>query len=249
MVYERWNKFSVKLFMKKTVFLFFCIFVGFLPFSVFAAESSYEGIVKRNAFDLTSEKKVPILPPASTILLPTVYLTGIARKDKIYTAYMVIKDKAQNKFLGLNTGETKYGVEVLKIMKDTVFISHSGNLQELTFRQNSFPSVITKTPSKQNTKDKREERGERGRSTNSPQKAIKTPSRVLEAQVVTVPSRRPKIDPRLIEKGLEYLSRTEDSEKKEYIMKRLESLQSGQSRIKSNIDTNERRRQNPPQSG
>ena len=128
--------------MKKTVSLFFCIFVGLLPFSMFATENSYKGIVKRNAFDLTSEKKAPILPPASTILLPTVYLTGIARKDKIYTAYMVIKDKAQNKFLGLNTGETKYGVEVLKIMKDTVFISHNGNLQELTFRQNSFPSVI-----------------------------------------------------------------------------------------------------------
>jgi len=229
--------------MKKTVSLFFCIFVGLLPFSMFATENSYKGIVKRNAFDLTSEKKAPILPPASTILLPTVYLTGIARKDKIYTAYMVIKDKAQNKFLGLNTGETKYGVEVLKIMKDTVFISHNGNLQELTFRQNSFPSVITKTPPKQSIKDKREERSERGRSTNSPQKAAKTPSRALGPQVVTVPSRRPKIDPRLIERGLEYLSRTEDSEKKEYIMKRLESLQSGQGQIKADIDTNERRRQ------
>ena len=31
--------------------------------------------------------------------------------------------------------------------------------------------------------------------------------------------------------------------KKEYIMKRLESLQSGQGRIKADIDTNERRRQ------
>ena len=66
---------------------------------------------------------------------------------------------------------------------------------------------------------------------------------LLGPQVVTVPSRRPKIDPRIIEKGLEYLSKTEDNEKREYLLKRLESLQSGQSKIKSDIDSNERRRQ------
>ena len=58
-----------------------------------------------------------------------------------------------------------------------------------------------------------------------------------------VPSRRPQIDPRIIEKGLEYISRIDDQEKREYITKRLESLQSGQHKIKSDIDQNERRRQ------
>ena len=61
--------------------------------------------------------------------------------------------------------------------------------------------------------------------------------------IIQVPSRRPQIDPRIIEKGLEYLSKTDDNEKKEYIMKRLESLQSGQHKIKSDQDQNERRRQ------
>ena len=108
-------------------------------------------------------------------------------------------------------------VEVMKIMKDTVFISYNGILQELTFKQNSLPSTVTKISTKSNTKDKREERGERGRSTNSSQKAVKAPSRALGPQVVTVPSRRPKVDPRIIEKGLEYLSKTEDNEKREYL--------------------------------
>ncbi len=228
--------------MKKTVFLFFCVCTGFLSFSTVWAESPYEGIVKRNAFNLTSEKRVPVLPPAH-LVLTDVYLTGVARKAKIYTAYMAIKGTTQNKFLGLKEGQQKDGIEVIKITKDTVFISRNGTLQELTFKQNSFPSTVTKISTKSNTKDKREERGERGRSTSSSQKAAKAPSRALGPQVVTVPSRRPKIDPRIIEKGLEYLSKTEDNEKREYLLKRLESLQSGQSKIKSDIDSNERRRQ------
>ena len=156
---------------------------------------------------------------------------------------MVIKDKTQNKFLGLKEGDKKDEVEVIKIIKDTVLISYNGILQELTFKQNSLPSFVTKAAPKQKTKDKREERGERGRSSSGPQTAIKGPSRPSGPQVVTVPSRRSQIDPRIIEKGLEYLSKTEDSEKREYLLKRLESLQSGQHKIKSDIDTNERRRQ------
>jgi hypothetical protein len=51
------------------------------------------------------------------------------------------------------------------------------------------------------------------------------------------------VSPKIIEKGLEYLSRMEDGEKKEALLKRMESLQSGQYQIKSDIDRNERRRQ------
>jgi len=205
-------------------------------------DNPYNGIVKRNAFDLTGEKPPAVLPPVH-LVLTSVYLTGIARKDKVYTAYMAIKDATTTHLLALKAGEAKHGVEVLKVMKDTVFISHGGTLRELNFRQNSLPSVITKMPTKLNAKDKRGERVERGASANSPQKVAKAPSRALGPQVVTVPSRRPKVDPRLIEKGLEYLSRTEDNEKREYLLKRLESLQSGQILIKSDIDNNERRRQ------
>ena len=117
-------------------------------------------------------------------------------------------------------------------MKDTVFISYNGILQELTFKQNGLPSFVARATIKPNAKDKREERGERGRSSSSSQRASKAPSRPSEPQVVTVPSRRSQIDPRIIEKGLEYLSKTEDSEKREYLLKRLESLQSGQHKIK-----------------
>jgi len=207
----------------------YLIFV-LLSVSMVFGENRYNGIVERNAFELTGKKPTTALPTAP-MALPDVYLTGIVRKNTIHTAHMVIKDKTQNKFLGLSEGERKYGVEVMKIAKDTVFISHNGLLRELTFQQNSFPSTVTKIAIKSNTKDKREEREGRGRSTNSPQKASRAPSRSLGPQVVTVPSRRPKIDPRLIEKGLEYLSKTEDNEKREYLLKRLESLQSGQSKI------------------
>jgi hypothetical protein len=57
-----------------------------------------------------------------------------------------------------------------------------------------------------------------------------------------VPSRKPRIDPRILERGLEYISKIEDKEKKEYILQRLEKLQSGQQKIDRKIDSNERRR-------
>ena len=169
-----------------------CLVFIFLSVLTVFGETPYDGIVKRNGFDLTGEKPTQVLPPIATLPLADIYLTGIARKDKIYIAYMVIKDKTQNKFLGLREGGKKDGVEVMKIIKDTVFISYNGILQELTFKQNSFPSLITK-----NTQDKREERRDRGRSSSSSQKAVKAPSRPSGPQVVTVPSRRPKIDSRL----------------------------------------------------
>jgi ketol-acid reductoisomerase len=47
----------------------------------------------------------------------------------------------------------------------------------------------------------------------------------------------------MMERGLEYLNKIDDEEKRDQIMKRLESLQSGQYRLKSEMDQNERRRQ------
>ena len=172
--------------MRSLICLFFSVLTVF-------GENPYNGIVERNGFELTAEN------PPQVLLLPTLpladdYLTGITRKDKIYTAYMVIKDKTQNKFLGLREGEKKDEVEAMKITKDTVFISYNGPLHELTFKQNSFPSIVTNVATKSNTKDKRE----RGRSSSSSQRAVKAPSRPSAPQVVTVPSRRPQIDPRLL---------------------------------------------------
>jgi len=211
--------------------------------SAVLAEAPYNSIVKRNAFNLTSEQKIPSLPPASTILRGEVYLTGIIRKDKIYTAYMALKEKGTTKYLSLKEGEAQDGIKVERITRNSVLIRHSGSPEELSFKRNRFPTIVTKTPIKSSTKQKRDERGERGRSSDSSKKSVKASSQASRPQVVPVPSRRSKVDPRIIEKSLEYLSRAEDSEKKEYLLKRLESLQSGQYNIKSEIDTNERRRQ------
>ena len=82
------------------------------------------------------------------------------------------------------------------------------------------------------TKDKKE--------SSKSVKVLPTPP---EPSVVKVPSRRPKVDPRIIQKGLEYIDRIDDKEKREYILKRLEGLQSGQNTLNRKIDTNERRRQ------
>ena len=51
------------------------------------------------------------------------------------------------------------------------------------------------------------------------------------------------MDPRIIQKGLEYIDKIEDKEKREYILNRLERLQSGQEKIDRKIDSNERKRQ------
>ena len=110
----------------------------------------------------------------------------------------------------------------------------------LSFETNGLPTIVTKTSSTKKpssssrySRDKKEVKKEEKKS--SP------PS--IKAQAITVPSRRSQVDPRIIEKGLEYLSRMEEGEKRDYLLKRMESLQSGQHQIKSDIDQNERRRQ------
>ena len=74
-------------------------------------------------------------------------------------------------------------------------------------------------------------------------KSVKITPATNQPNVVKVPSRRPQIDPRIVQKGLEYIDRIEDKEKKEYILKRLEQLQSGQDSIKTDVKNNEQRRQ------
>ena len=74
-------------------------------------------------------------------------------------------------------------------------------------------------------------------------KSAKVSPSVPTASVIKVPSRRPKVDPRIIEKSLEYLNKVEDEEKREYLLNRLEKLQSGQDNLDIKIDVNERRRQ------
>ena len=56
------------------------IITAFTLFSLIASLNGqetnvYESIVKRNAFNLTEEAPMKILPPVSEILAPNVYLT------------------------------------------------------------------------------------------------------------------------------------------------------------------------------
>jgi len=223
--------------MKKLLLIFL------MGLGVQAEQSPYEAIVKRNAFDLTGEKILPVLPPVLEVLPSDVFLTGITRHGQIKKVHLVLKGKSPgtDQFLSLQPGEKKYEVELLKARENSVLISNSGTKQVLTFKDNSLPTVVLKVSSVGRISSSRGERGSRSSSKDSKSKPPTPPT--PRPQIVTVPSRRPQIDPRIIEKGLEYLGKTDNDEKREYVLKRLESLQSGQSRIKSDIDQNERRRQ------
>ena len=224
--------------MKKLVLLFFVA-------SLQAGETNtYESIVKRNAFDLTAEQPRLILPPVTDILKPflkpSVYLTGLTHFKGVRKVHLVLKRVGEpDKFVSLSIDEKQYNIELKKISKNSALISNNGQDELLSFKNNSLPTIISKAaPQKESSS--RSSRDRRESSKKDDKKSTPTP---VKAHIVQVPSRRPQIDPRIIEKGLEYLSKTDDNEKKEYIMKRLESLQSGQHKIKSDQDQNERRRQ------
>ena len=209
--------------------------------SLHGADNTYSSIAKRNAFDLTSEKPIAVLPPVNEILAPSVFLTGITRWKGTNKVHLVLRKAGEtDKFVSLGKNERQYNIELKKVLEDSVLIETNGNNKLLSFKTNGLPTIVTKTPAAKKTssssrysRDKKEVKKEEKKS--SP------PS--VKAQVVTVPSRRSQVDPRIIEKGLEYLSRMEEGEKRDYLLKRMESLQSGQHQIKSNIDQNERRRQ------
>ena len=221
-------------------------FLIFIAASAIAAENPYDSISKRNAFNLTVENTQPILPPVSTILGPDfdIFLTGTATRNQVKNAYFALKFKGEldHHYISLKIGEKQKGIELLEVSKDSVLIVNNDSKQYLTFKTNSFPTVVLKVPSvKSPSRSSKSSKSSKSSSKDFRKTAPTVPT--PRPQIVTVPSRRPQTDPRIIEKGLEYLSKTEDNEKREYLLKRLESLQSGQSKIKSNIDTNERRRQ------
>jgi hypothetical protein len=222
----------------KKFFLYFL-----LALSVCAEENPYLSITERNAFELMGETAQPILPPVSEILRPSVFLTGITHHQRIYKGHLVLKGTPPepDKFLSLCRGQQKHNIKVLEIKKNSVVISNNGVEQLLTFKDNGLPTVVLKSPSGKRPSSEKSEK--RSRSSSKDSKSQPPPPPTPRPQIVTVPSRRPQIDPRVIEKGLEYLSKTDNDEKREYVLKRLESLRSGQSRIKSDIDQNERRRQ------
>jgi hypothetical protein len=218
------------------------ILLFLLSISIMADENPYSSISKRNAFELTDS-----LPPVSEILNEvqtpkiTLFLTGVTQWNNETNAHMYSKE-LPIKYLSLRVGEQFGPVRVLSISKDAVKVVNDGHEETLSFLTNSLPSTVTGTKSKatvvkKDSKESSRSRSSRDRESKKP--TVSTP----KPNVVTVPSRRSTVDPRIIEKSLEYISKMEDNDKRDYLLKRVESLQSGQHQIKLNIDQNERRRQ------
>ena len=220
----------------KNLVIFFLFVV-----SLRGADDTYSSIVERNAFELTSEKPIAILPPVREILAPNIFLTGITRWKGTNKVHLVLRKAGESdKFVSLGVNEKQYNIELKKVLEDSVLIEAGGSKKLLSFKTNGLPTIVTKATAAKKTssssrysRDKKEVKKEEKKSSPPP----------IKAQVVTVPSRRPQVDPRIIEKGLEYLSRMEEGEKRDYLLKRMESLQSGQRQLKADIDQNERRRQ------
>tara|TARA_R100000315_G_scaffold62492_1_gene44401 strand:+ start:71 stop:742 length:672 start_codon:yes stop_codon:yes gene_type:complete len=208
----------------------------FLVSSLFAQENPYDTIVKRNAFTLLKEAPAKVELPKLLEQPPIkLNLTGIIVRRGVTNVYMFSKD-VPKRFLKISTKRrTDSGVTLLSVERGLVEVNNNGAIELLSFETHKLPSTITLPPlntkptivKKKDDKDK------------SVEAAPPTP----KANIVTVPSRRPKIDPRVIQKGLEYIERIDDKEKREYILQRLERLQNGQEKIDNKIEINERRRQ------
>ncbi len=215
--------------MKKLIPLFFAI-------SVFAQEKSYDTIAKRNAFTLLKELPAKVEVPKVLEKPPIkLNLTGIIIRRGVTNVYMFSKD-VPKRFLTLSSKRrTDSGVTLLSVERGLVEVDNNGVTELLSFDTHKLPSIVTlpKLNTKPTVIKKKDDKS----------KSVKITPATPKPNVVTVPSRRPKVDPRIIQRGLEYLDKVEDKEKREYILQRLERLQSGQEKIDRKIETNERRRQ------
>ena len=200
------------------------------------AESKYDQIHKRNAFALLDKapSKVEVRP---SLVKPPVKLnlTGIITRRGITNVYLFSKD-IPKRYLNLSTKRrSDSGITLLSVEKGLVEIDNNGVREMLSFDTHKLPSIIT-LPALKTTPTIIKKKDDKS-------KEVKIMPQTPKANVVTVPSRRPKIDPRIIQRGLEYLDKVEDKEKREYILQRLEKLQSGQQNLDRKMDSNERRRQ------
>ena len=210
----------------------------FLLCSSVVAQDRYKAITDRNAFALLDEVPARTTTPSIIVQPPIkLNLTGIITRRGVTNVYLFTKD-IPKRFLTLSTlRRTDSGVTLLSVEKGLVEVNNNGTVELLSFDTHKLPTVVTlpalkATPTvvkKKDSKDKNKE--------------VKITPAAPKPNVVTVPSRTPRVDPRIIQKGLEYIDKIEDKEKREYILQRLERLQSGQQKLDSKIDSNERRRQ------
>ena len=204
--------------------------------ALYAQTTRYDEIVERNAFSLLDKPPAKVEIPKLLDKPPVkLNLTGIITRRGVTSVYLFSKD-IPKRFLKLSTKRrTDSGVTLLSVEKGLVEVNNNGVTELLSFETHKLPSVITLP--KLNTKPTIVKKKD------SKDKSVKAASSNPKANIVTVPSRRPKVDPRIIQKGLEYIDKIEDKEKREYILNRLERLQSGQEKIDRKIDSNERKRQ------
>ena len=234
---------------EKRVFICFILVLAYFGFSHYAKSETknYDAIVKRNAFTLLAETpkevKVENYVETSPVKLN---LTGIMRYRGKTNVYLYSKDLPQ-RFITLDTkrNRSNSNITLVDVSQGMVTVINNGVTELLSFDTHKLPTVVTKTVGQAGpTIVKKDDRGRDDRKKEEKKEAKKSEPR---PSVVKVPSRNRGItDPRMqsmMERGLEYLNKMDDSEKKEQIMKRLESLQSGQYKLKTDIDQNERRRQ------
>ena len=211
------------------------LFILLAP-ALYAQTTRYDQIVERNAFSLLDKPPAKVELPKLLEKPPVkLNLTGIITRRGVTSVYLFSKD-IPKRFLTLSTKRrTDSGVTLLTVEKGLVEVNNNGVTELLSFESHKLPSVITlpKLNAKPTVVNKKDDKG----------KSTKSVPANPKANIVTVPSRRPKIDPRIIQRGLEYLDKVEDKEKREYILQRLERLQSGQEKIDRKIDNTEKKRQ------
>jgi len=204
--------------------------------ALYAQTTRYDEIVERNAFSLLDKPPAKVELPKLLEKPPVkLNLTGIITRRGETSVYLFSKD-IPKRFLTLSTKRrTDSGVTLLSVERGLVEVDNNGVTELLSFDTHKLPSIVTlpKLNTKPTITKKKDDKS----------KPLNTTPATPKPNVVTVPSRRPKIDPRVIQKGLEYIDRIDDKEKREYILQRLERLQSGQDKLDRKIDSNERRRQ------
>lgn len=210
------------------------LLVFLLAPALYAQTSRYDEIVDRNAFSLLDKPPAKVELPKLLEKPPVkLNLTGIITRRGVTSVYLFSKD-IPKRFLTLSTKRrTDSGVTLLSVEKGLVEVNNNGVIELLSFESHKLPSTITLPAlNAKPTIVKKDSKSDKKISPPTPKPAV-----------VTVPSRRPKIDPKIIQRGLEYLDKVEDKEKREYILQRLERLQNGQEKIDRKIDNNERKRQ------
>jgi len=215
--------------MKLEIRVFICLVV--LAFFVYATtlkgdKNPFEEINKRNAFALLDKLPVEV-KPEDYVTAPAMklYLTGIINYQNITNVFLYSKDLPK-RFITLNYRKpSDSGVTLIGVSNGLVEVNNNGVLELLSFNTHKLPNIIGPMPVGNRPtvvkKESSRSRSSRDRESKKPIVVAPTPN------VVKVPSRRPQVDPRIIEKSLEYISKMDDGDKREALLKRIESLQSG----------------------